>query len=166
MALINPKTGSSQFNAVVRRNAVISLAGEVPTIVSEEEEFGIKLISDAISGEELSHKDLEEVPDDEIGADGIWINAQAAKLKELSQEELIAMVLQLQSGAVAATEETVVVAEEEAEETVEEPVEDKPKRKRKKPAPRAETPDVVKEVEEVKIDAASKTDEEIEDVEF
>lgn len=164
MALINPKTGSSQFNAVVRRNAVISLAGEVPTIVSEEEEFNIKLVSDAISGEELSHKDLEEVPDNEIGKDGIWIHAQAAKLKDLSQEELIAMVLALQSGAVAATEETVVVAEEEAEETAEEPVEEKPKRKRKKPAPKPEPTD--EEEEKIEIDAASKTEEELEDVEF
>jgi ribosomal protein L12E/L44/L45/RPP1/RPP2 len=150
MALINPKTGSARFNVVVRREAVVSLAGEVPVIVSEAEEFNMKLVSDVISGEEISHKDLQEVPDEEIGADGIWVHAQAAKLKQMTQEELIEMVLKLQAEQSAAgkpktkpaKEEEAAPAKEEAEDTAdepadqEEPVEKKPKKKKKKkPAP-------------------------------
>lgn len=154
MALINPSTGSARFNVIIRREAVVSLAGETPVVVSEEEEFNMKLVSDAVSGEEISHKDLQEVPDEEIGADGIWIHAQAAKLKQMTQEELIEMVLKLQSEQSAAGKpktlpkkekpaEEDAPAEAEAEDTADEPAdqEEKPKKKKKKkakPAPKQE----------------------------
>lgn len=160
MALINPNTGNTKFNTEVRYHAVISFATEEPTVVERSEEIlGMKLISDAASGEALSHKDLQEVPDEEIGADGFWIHAKAAKLKSLSQEELLQLVLQMQAQGAeipdlnAGKEEE---SEEEAEETPAEPeaqpepVEqeeapeeevEKPKRKRKKAAPKAEPAD-------------------------
>lgn len=172
MALINPNTGSSKFNVIVRREAVVSLAGEEPVIVSESEEFSIKLVSDAISGEEISTRDLQEVPDEEIGEDGIWVKAQAAKLKAMSQEELIAMVLKLQSQVgeqaevVEAAEEVVEeTAEEVVEEVAEEPVEEeapKPKRRKKKPAPVEEEPESIEEVHT----AAEEVNEDELDVEF
>lgn len=175
MALINPTTGSTKFNVVVRRNAVVSLAGEVPVILSEDEEFGIKLISDAISGEEITSRDLQEVPDEEIGEDGIWVKAVASKLKGLSQEELIEMVLKLQAqtGAelpieeVATDAEPEVEAEPETEDEVEpEPeVEEEPKpksRRRKKPA--AEPEEEPESIDEVTTPAETNDDEL--DVEF
>lgn len=161
MALINPNTGNTKFNTEVRYHAVISFATEEPTVVERSEEIlGMKLISDASNGEALSHKDLKEVPDEEIGTDGFWIHAKAAKLKALSQEELLQLVLQMQAQgaeipdlnagkeeeAEEEAEETPAEPEVEAEpETAEAPAEaeevEKPKRKRKKPAPKAEPAD-------------------------
>lgn len=165
MALINPKTGSSRFNVIIRREAVVSLAGEEPEILSESEQFSLKLVSDVVTNEEISSKNLEEVPDEEIGADGIWTEAAAAKLNSLSKEELIAMILK--QGV-----ETDIV-EEAPEETVEEALveeaEEKPKtkRKRKAPAKKKEVePEPEVEVEEIHTDAEDVSEEEIEDIEF
>lgn len=170
MALVNPNSGSARFNVIIRREAVVSLAGDTPVIISESEEFNMKLVSDVITGDEISHKDLKEVPNEEVGEDGIWTKAQAAKLKQLSQEELIQMVLQLQQGKqveVEAEEEEEAPApkkrtrkkkaeedapvKEEAEDTAEEPAdqeEEKPKKKRKKKAaPKEEVEDDEVDVE-------------------
>lgn len=146
MALINPTTGSTKFNVVLRREAVVSLAGDEPVILSESDEFSIKLVSDAISGEAITSRDLQEVPEEEIDVDGIWVKAAAAKLKNMSQEELIEMVLKLQAQTgvelpieMAATEaaeqaDAQDAEPEAAEETEPEDAEEKPKsRRRKKP---------------------------------
>lgn len=150
MALINPNTGSSTFKAIVRHEAVISLAGHEPVIIEQAEEFGIKLLADATNGEEIGFKELQEVPDEEIGEDGFWIHSQAARLKNLSQEELIEMVLKLQSQTGAplpaaspkaeeSDGETEDAAKEGTEEDPSDSEEDKPKKKKKKrPAPTEE----------------------------
>lgn len=178
MALINPTTGSSRFNVIITKQGVVSLASQTPVILSEEETFKMKMLSDAMTGEEISAKDLQEVPDEEIGEDGIWIHAAAAKYKDMSQEELIAYIVKLEAQAKmtspAFTDESAPVEEpapveeaeeltEPAEETEEKPAPKKRSRSRKKTEPKEEAGD---ETQEIHTDAEDKNADEVDGIEF
>jgi hypothetical protein len=98
MAYINPKTGSSTFNVKLIRKGVVSFATDEPTIVGEDQEFTLKLISDITDGQPVLFDELAVVPDEEIDSEGYWVNSKVSRLKSMSHDELISYILRIESG--------------------------------------------------------------------
>jgi hypothetical protein len=98
MAYINQKTGSSNFNVKIIRKGVVSFSTDEPEILHEEEEFTLKILTDVTSGEVVTFDELSHVSDEEIDSDGYWVNSKVSKLKNMTHDELVAYILQMEAG--------------------------------------------------------------------